>query len=471
MAEEPRTIIGLETHVQLTTKSKLFCSCPTNGPEEEPNTRVCDVCLGFPGTKPRLNKGVLDKAIAVALALNCKINYLMPWARKSYFYPDMSKNYQITQYDMPLAVNGYMNLEFKGETKKIRIRRIHIEEDPARLVHVGGDITKSDYTLVDYNRSGIPLIEVVTEPDLTSPEEARAYLNKLTSILEHLGVYDTSFVLKSDANVNVTGTKRAEVKNISGVKAVERALAYEVTRHKNMLRTGAINKQETRHYNPKTGLTNSLRLKETEEDYGYIIDPDLSWVKLDQEDIERIKSSLPELPDDRIKRFVKEYKLNNEQSEALISDKPLADFFEECVKKYSKPIVVANWIVTYLLKSFNYRGISLRESKVTVNGFIELLSLIDHGVITPRMAKDLIKDYVDTGKSPESIIKSKGLKKISEGLDSIVSKVIKDNPKAVSDFKAGQEKALHFLVGQVMKETKGQADTKKVTELIKKLVK
>lgn len=467
MAEEPKTIIGLETHVQLLTKSKLFCSCPTNGPEE-PNTRVCDACLGFPGTKPRLNKAVLDKAIAVAVALNCKFNYLMPWARKSYFYPDMSKNYQITQYDTPLAYDGYMMLEFGGETKKIRIKRIHIEEDPARLVHVGGDITKSDYTQVDYNRSGIPLIEVVTQPDLSSPEEARAYLNKLTSILEHLGVYDVNFVLKSDANVNVTGTKRAEVKNISGVKAVEKALAYEVTRHKNMLRSGKVSAQETRHYNSKTGLTHSLRLKETEEDYGYIIDPDLSWVKITDVDIKRIKDSLPELPDKRAKRFMRDYKLNKEQANTLINDKALADFFEQCIKIYDKPLVIARWIVTDLMKCLNYNSITIRDSKATVKDFVEMLKLIDDKTITESIAKDLIKDYVETGEAPAKIVKSKGLKRISEGLDSIIKKVLDSNKQAVSDYKRGNAKALEFLIGQVMKETKGQAEHDKVRELIKK---
>ncbi len=469
---EPKTIIGLETHVQLNTNTKLFCNCPTTG-LDKPNTRVCDVCLGFPGTKPRFNRMVLEKAVAVALALNCKFNKLMPWARKSYFYPDMSKNYQITQYDVPLAYNGYLMLDFEGRKKRIRIRRVHIEEDPARIIHVGGSIMKADYVQVDYNRSGIPLIEVVTEPDLSSPAEARAYLNKLISILEHLGVYDAAnFVLRSDGNVNVAGTKRAEVKNISGVKTVEKAMAYEVTRHRNLLRRGAALKQETRHYNPKTGLTHSLRVKETEEEYGYIIDPDLSWIKLSNELISRVRKSLPELPDERAKRFIKDYKLNVEQAGTLINDKSLADFFEECLKKHN-PLLIAKWIVTELMKSLNYHSISLRESGVTVKGFLELFSLMDDGIITSRMAKELVKDYVDLKKTPKQLVRAKGLKRISraEDLLSTIKKVIKNNSSAVRDYKSGQGRALHFLIGQVMKETGGQAEPGKVRELIKKSLK
>ncbi len=467
---EPKVIIGLETHVQLNTKSKLFCGCPTIG-LEKPNTRVCDVCLGLPGTKPRLNKAVLEKAIAVALALNCKINKLVPWNRKSYFYPDMCKNYQITQYDMPLAYDGYLMLDFEGKKKKIRIRRIHIEEDPAKLIHVGGDITKAEYVLVDYNRSGVPLIEIVTEPDIESPQEARAYLSKLVSILEHLGVYDiTNYVLKSDANVNITGTERTEVKNISGIKAVVKALSYEVTRHKNMLRRGVKPMRETRHYNPKTGLTHALRTKETEEDYGYIVDPDLSWISISSELIKQIKASLPELPDERAKRFVKDYGLNQEQANALINDKALADFYEECVKEYGEPVTIAKWIVTELLKSFNYHGITLRESNVKVSEFLELFKLMDEKIITARMAKELVKAYVDTSKSPKTLVAEQGLRRISktEELLGVVKKVIKENAEAVKDYKSGQEKALHFLVGQVMKETKGQAEPNKVREIIKK---
>ena len=277
-------MIGLETHVQLNTKSKMFCSCPTRG-DDKPNTRTCEVCIGAPGSKPRLNKEVVNKALSVALALDCKIAKRMTWDRKSYFYPDMGKNYQITQYDDPIGKQGTL----KVGNKKIRIRRIHMEEDPARLVHPGGSILQSNYVLVDYNRSGTPLVEIVTEPDMKSPEEAREYLRQLTSILEHLGVFEPGdFTIKSDCNISINGGKRVEIKNVSGIKNPELALKRELERQISL--KGKV-KRETRQFNPADGTTHALRTKESEMDYGYIVDPDLPWLVLSDEQIKKAKNS------------------------------------------------------------------------------------------------------------------------------------------------------------------------------------
>jgi len=452
-------IIGLETHVQLNTKSKMFCNCPTLG-DDEPNTRTCEVCIGAPGSKPRLNKAVVSKALAIALALNCKINKQMTWDRKSYFYPDMGKNYQITQYDDPIGKDGYLMVN----DHKIRIRRVHMEEDPARLVHPGGSILNSDYVLVDYNRSGVPLVEIVTEPDLDSPEEAREYLRQLTSILEHLGVYDSGdFTMKSDCNISLKGGERVEIKNVSGLRNPELALKGELARQQRL--HGKV-KRETRQFNPVDGTTHALRTKESEMDYGYIVDPDLPWLVISDDQIKEVKDSLPELPAGRVKRFVKEYKMNPGQAYTLVSDKALADFFEQSVKGYKNASRVAAWIDTQLLKCLNYNKETIRESKVTPKSFMELIELMDSGVITERLGKELIKDFVSTGVSPKKLVQKKGLGRLElSDLEKVVGKVLKDNKDL--DLK-NNPKQINFLIGQVLKATKGQADPNKVRELIKK---
>lgn len=454
-------VIGLETHVQLNTESKMFCQCPTRG-SDEPNTRTCEVCIGAPGSKPRINREVVNKALSVALALNCDINKRMTWDRKSYFYPDMSKNYQVTQYDTPLGVKGELKINGRG----IRIRRVHMEEDPARLVHAGGDIRSSDYVKVDYNRSGTPLIEVVTEPDLRSPEEARDYLRSLLSILEHLGVFEPGdYTIKSDCNISISGGKRVEVKNVSGLKDVEKALTYELVRQRNLLKRGKKVERGTRQFSPAGGTTYALRTKESEMDYGYIVDPDLPWLVLSDKMIKQVKKALPELPAGRIKRFIKDYGMNEEQAHTLVSDKALADFFEECVEGYDDPARIASWVDTQLLKCLNYNKQTLRESSVTPGSFMELIRLMDEGEITERLGKELIKDYVSTGRSPKELVEEKGLGTLSDReLEKVVEKVLKDNPDV--DIKK-DKKAINFLIGQVLKATKGQADPNKVRELIK----
>jgi aspartyl-tRNA(Asn)/glutamyl-tRNA(Gln) amidotransferase subunit B len=459
--------IGLEIHCQLATKSKLFCSDSTI--PAEPNTNVCPICLGFPGSKPKLNKTALDYGIMVALALNCKINKSMFFSRKSYFYPDMAKNYQITQYEIPLAKDGFLEIE----DSKIRIKRIHLEEDPAKLIHVGGDITSAKYVLVDYNRAGIPLLEIVTEPDFTSPKQVREFLEKLSSILEHLGVYDASreAALRVDANISLEGGERVEIKNISGFADVEKALNYEIVRQKGLLKMNVKVERETRHYDAERRITKSLRKKEYEEDYGYIFDPDLPKIEIDDSWLERIKAKMPELPDERVKRFVKAYNLSEYQAKVIVyTDKYLADFFEECCKLYDKPENAAKWIITYLLKSLNWHNITIRQSSVKPKDFVEFLELMDKGEITERYGKELIKEYVDTGISPRKLIEGKAVKFDEAQLERIVEEVIKENAKAVQEYKSGKAKAIEFLIGIALAKTNKQADPKKIREILLKKI-
>lgn len=463
-----KVIMGLEIHVQLNTKSKLFCNCSTDN--AEPNENTCPICLGFPGSKPKLNKAAVDMAIMVAHALNCKINKEMFFSRKNYFYPDMAKNFQISQYEVPLAVNG--GIEVLG--KKIRIKRVHMEEDPAKLMHIGGSITTAQHVLVDYNRSGVPLLEIVTEPDFSSTKEVREFLSKLTSILEHLEVYDASkeASLRIDANISLEGGARVEVKNITGFANVEKALSYEIVRQLNLRRMGMAVQRETRHFDAESKMTVTLRRKEFEEDYGYIFEPDLTKIVISKEWIAAVEKQMPELPDTRIKRFVKEYKLRERDAKVIVYvDKALADFFEDCVKIYKKPKVIARWIITDLLKCLNYHSINIRESKVKPRTFVQLLKLIDNGKITERLAKEVIKDYVATGESPFAIVKKKGLTLIEKKkLREIVKTVIEKHPQAIADIKAGKTKAIQFLIGQVLKEIKARADPKEVEKLIKELI-
>ncbi len=463
-----KTVIGLEIHCQLATKSKLFCGDSTTSKDAGPNINVCPTCLGFPGSKPKVNKKALDFGVMVALAFNCKINANMFFSRKSYFYPDLSKNFQITQYEIPLAVGGYLEIN----NKKIRIRRVHIEEDPAKLNHVGGDITSAKYVLADYNRAGVPLLEIVTEPDFESPKEVREFLEKLSSILEHLEVYDSSWdaALRVDANISMEGSERIEIKNITGFRDTERALAHEVIRQRGILRMGMKIQRETRHFDAERRVTKSLRKKEFEEDYGYIFEPDLTKIEISKEWVEKLKKEMPELPDHRANRLVKGYGIDEYEAKVIVyTDKHLADFFEHSCKIYKNYKEIAKWMITYLLKSLNWHEISIRESKARPETFVELLEMIDKNVITERLAKEIIKDYIDTGKSPKQIVKEKGLEGFkSIDLDDVIKRVINENAKVVSEYKSGKEKALEYLIGKVLEKTKKAADPKKIREMILK---
>ncbi len=464
-----RAVIGLEIHVHMLSKSKLFCSCPTDYEGKEPNTLVCPICLGFPGSKPKVNKKVIENAILAARALNCKINPEIFFSRKSYFYPDMAKNYQISQYEIPLAENGYLEIS----SKKIRIKRIHIEEDPAKLIHVGGDITTSQYVLIDYNRAGIPLLEIVTEPDFSNTKEVREFLFKLSSILAHLEIFNPSkeASLRVDANISLDGGARTEIKNITGFANVQKALDYEIVRQANLIRLGQKVERETRHFDEERRVTVSLRKKEFEEDYGYIFDPDLTKIEITQKWIKSI--SMPELPDARVKRLIKKYGIPAEQANIIVyTDKALADFFENCAKIYADRKKLARWIVTDLLKCLNWNKITIRESKVKPKDFVQLLKMIDRKVISEALAKEIIKEYVPTGKSPAKIVKERKLVMIKDRriLEKIVKEILEKNKKAVADYRAGKEKALEFLVGQVLMKMEKRVDPKIVREIIKSLI-
>jgi len=467
--------IGLETHVQLNSKSKLFCGCANpiylgKAPEElMPNSVTCETCLGMPGSKPRVNKAVIEMATKVALALNCKINPEIFFSRKTYFYPDMSKNFQITQYEIPLAEEGWLEIIGDGgKLKRIRIRRIQIEEDPARLVHVGG--LGGEYVLVDYNRSGIPLIEIVTEPDFASAEEARRYLNKLISILEYLGVYFSTSpaVLKSDANVSIEGGARVEVKNITGTAEIEKALNYEIVRQQNELRRGKKIVRETRGWDPGFGATVSMRIKEEEAEYGYIFEPDLTKITITKDKVEALKKELPELPDSKRARFVKQYKISETLAEGLTSDIAIANLFEAAARKVDAKIA-ASWIAGPLLKTLNWHTLTWREAGLREEWIIDLLKMFERGELTKVTAEQILRDVVEEKRSPQELTQKLGVKKIeTEELEEIVKRVLEKNQKAVADYKAGQQKALEFLVGQVVREARGAADAKKVRELLQR---
>jgi aspartyl-tRNA(Asn)/glutamyl-tRNA(Gln) amidotransferase subunit B len=457
--------IGLEVHTQLTSlKTKLFCGCSSDYREKEPNSMVCPVCLGLPGSLPVLNKKAVEYAVMAALALNCEVSKRMFFFRKNYYYPDLPKNFQITQYDraggVPLAVNGYLYVEDQGRRKKIRISRVHLEEDPGRLVHLG-PIDQSPYTLVDYNRSGMTLLETVTEPDMKSPREARTFLQKLRSVLEHLGIFDGSLegAMRCDANISLAGGTRVEVKNISSFKEVERALHFEITRQKRLLEKGVSVKRETRHWDENRRITVSLRTKEEEKDYRYFPEPDLVPIVLSKEYIDDIRAKMPELPDDRMKRFISSYDLPGYDAGVLVSSKALADFFEECAKLYDEPKTISNWMMSDLLRYLYENNLELQESKITPRKLVEMIRLIDEEVISGKIAKRILPRIIVTGEDPSKIVEEEGMVKITDRrvLGKVIDKVFSENRKAVDDALL-DEKAVHFLIGQLMKATEGKAD-------------
>jgi aspartyl-tRNA(Asn)/glutamyl-tRNA(Gln) amidotransferase subunit B len=461
-----RAMMGLEVHVQLLTESKLFCGCSTEHEGRDPNENTCPICLGFPGAKPKVNRRAVEHGIKISRALNCGVQPEIRFSRKSYFYPDMPKNFQISQFEVPLARDGSLLL---GE-RRIGITRVHLEEDPARLVHVGGGITTAKYVLIDYNRSGVPLVEIVTEPDVTSPKEARLFLDKLSVILDHLGVYDPrrEASIRVDANISLEGGQRVEVKNVTGFRNVEDALNYEIIRQRSMAEMGVEVERETRHFDAGTNTTVSLRKKEHEEDYGYIVEPDLVKIEVDEAWIDRLDAEMPELPDARIERFVSQYGIPRFQSRIIVNTGlDLSEFFEECHRLHSDPGAVASWIVTYLLKSLNFEGLSLGESEVRPGTFVELLELIDEGAISERLAKELIKEYVSTGVSPREIVESKNLGLMKENeLRKAVEVVLAENRRAVADYRAGREKAIEFLLGQVLRRIGARGRPEDVRKLI-----
>jgi aspartyl-tRNA(Asn)/glutamyl-tRNA(Gln) amidotransferase subunit B len=474
--------IGLETHVQLDTDTKLFCSCP-NCEAEEPNTHVCETCLGHPGSKPRLNEEVVNQAVKASEALDCDVNEEIFFSRKTYFYPDMSKNFQITQYEVPVGEDGEKQIKVGDEKKEIGITRLHIEEDPAKMKHVGGNISESDYTKVDYNRAGTPLLEIVTEPDFRSPEEARAYLQQLAQMLQYLDLYhpESDYSIKSDANISIEGGQRVEVKNITGTSEVEKALSYEISRQKQLKKRGREVEQQTRSFNSGTGATEAMRQKETEEDYGYIFDPDLTRQELAEELRKEIRKSLPELPQEKFERFREEYGLGDKLVESLVTEAELADDFEELAEKFDADLV-ASWMSGDLKKVLNYNELTYSESDLSKEFVEELLEMIRDDEISDRNAEKLLRDKLGSedqvvqvpatklnaeSPGPRVIAEQNDLLKAEEDeIDGFVKEAIDENPEAVEDFESGEEEAVNFLVGQVMEKSQGKADPKTAREKI-----
>ncbi len=458
-----KPIMGLEIHVQLATESKLFCGCPTKAPQGEPNTACCEVCLGMPGSKPVLNKKAVDYGLMIALALNCEINREFYFSRKTYFYPDLAKDFQITQYEVPLAVNGYVEL---NSGKKIRITRVHLEEDPAALVH-GEGLGKSAYSLVDYNRSGIPLAEIVTEPDIESAEEAREFLDHLLKILNYIGVYKLGEgVMKADSNVSIEGSERVEVKNVSGFRAVETALNYEVKRQQHMLSKGEKILRETRRFDEQKGSTMSLRKKETEADYGYIFDSDLTTVEIDGNMVKEARAKLPELHKDRAKRLAKEYRISDYDAKVISADLELGLLFEEAVKVDVK--LATTFLTRELLAILNRENLSLKEAEVDSEKIIALMKLLKGGKVTEKNAKLALVKYIAEKKDPVKFIEKEGLAKDLRGgeVENAVETFLKENQKAADDYRSGNKTAMNFMVGQIMRLTKGKAEPREIQRLL-----
>lgn len=468
MNSSGEVIIGLEIHVQLNKlRSKLFCSCSTSYHDSQPNTHVCPVCLGLPGSLPVINRKAIEYALRVALALGCEILDQTLFYRKNYYYPDLPRGFQISQYDFPLAINGEVVIDAdNGGEREVRIKRVHMEEDPGRLVHPGS-IETARYVLIDYNRSGMPLLEVVTEPDIRSPKEARNFINKLRSILEYLDVFDGSLegCLRVDANISLRGGARAEVKNISSYKGVEKALSFEVTRQRNLVRRGIKVAQETRHFDEARGITMTLRTKEEAEDYRYFPEPDLVPMRV-REWISRIKAELPELPDARRQRFIEQYGIKDEHAKTLTGEIRIANYFEEVAKK-TDPRMSATWIADVLKGELNYRDRDISEVKFPPAYMIEILEKLISNEITDSGAVEIIRTILDHGGSPGEIMARKDLARIERGpVETAVQEVLREQLKAVSDFKNGRQEALNYLLGQVLKKTKGKADPNDVRRLI-----
>ena len=471
-------VIGLEVHTELQTKTKIFCSCRTSF-GADPNTNVCPVCLGLPGVLPVLNKKVLEYAVRAGLALNCEISRFSKFDRKNYYYPDLPKNFQTSQFDLPICEHGYPDVEVEGEKRRIRITRAHMEEDAGKLVHHGTSITDSDYSLVDYNRTGTPLLEIVSEPDMRSAKEAVAYMEKMRAILQYVGISDCRMEegsLRCDANVSVRpvgqkelGTK-TEIKNINSFKGVERAIEYEAMRQAELLEDGGKVVQETRTWDEKEGVTKSMRTKEEANDYRYFPEPDLVPFTVSDEYIENIRKSLPELPDARKERYMKEFGLSSEDAVFMTNDKATADYFEAAVGAGADPKACVNWLMGEFASQLSTDGIEIAKAPVSAENLAALLKLISKGTISGKIAKKVFATMWKEGGNPEEIVKAQGLVQISDTaeLSKLVDEVVGKNPKAVEDFKAGKKKAVGALVGQIMKATKGKANPRVINELLNK---
>ena len=471
--EDYEVVIGLEVHAELSTKTKIFCSCPTAF-GAAPNTHTCPICMAMPGTLPVLNEKVVEYAVKAGLATNCEISRNSKNDRKNYFYPDLPKAYQISQFDKPLCEHGYVEIDTKERKKKIRITRIHIEEDAGKLNHdeFGGG------SLVDLNRAGVPLIETVSEPDIRSAEEAESYLRKLKSIFEYIEVSDCKMQegsLRADVNVSVkkkTDTKlgtRTEMKNMNSFRSIVRAIEYEVDRQIDILEDGGTITQETLRWDDVSGKTFPMRDKEDAQDYRYFPDPDLVAINLSEEYIENLKNTLPELPESRKERYINEYNLSEKDANIITSSKYLSDLFEEASEVCGNRKAVNNWIISDISRILNEKELEADQIPFTAEHLGHLVELIDKGTISSSIGKKVIEELFENPKEPEEIIKEKGWIQISDegAIKEVVLKVLEENPASVADYKAGKDRAIGFLVGQAMKATKGKANPQMLNKMLK----
>ncbi len=476
--EDYTIVIGLEVHAELMTKTKLFCSCSTSFGNEA-NSQVCPICLGLPGTLPVLNEKAVEFAVKAGSALNCEIANFSKFDRKNYFYPDLTKAYQISQYEMPICRYGQVEFFVNGVKKVVGINRVHMEEEAGKSVHSGATITDSEFSLEDYNRCGIPLIEIVSEPDMRSPEEARIYMETLRNILRYANVSDCKMEegsLRCDANISLMpkgATKfgtRSEIKNMNSFKAVQKALEYEALRQAELLDAGKKVVQETRTWDDSAGITMSMRSKEEAHDYRYFPEPDLVPIVLTDEYIQNLKDSLPELPVAKLNRYLNELELPPYDAELITANKDLADYFEAVLEYYKDAKVVSNWLMGEFMRLINEQGLEIDQVKVKPKDLAAMFTLQDKGVISSKIAKTVFEDMFKTGKDPDAVVKEKGLVQISDvsEIENIVQDVIKNNPAPVSQYLEGKEKVLGFLVGQVMKFSHGKANPQMANEYLKK---
>ncbi len=469
-------VIGLEIHAQLATQSKIFCSCSTQF-GKPPNESTCPVCLGLPGALPVLNRRVVEFAIRLGLATHCTIRLDSQFARKNYFYPDLPKAYQISQFDRPICENGWLDIEVAGQTHRISITRIHMEEDAGKLVHE----EDGDSSFVDLNRAGVPLLEIVSEPDLRTPEEAKAYMEKMHSIVTYLGISEGDMEkghFRCDANVSLRpigqekfGT-RTETKNLNSFRFVQQAITYEIARQTEELLDGKRIVQETRLWDSVKKNTYSMRSKEEAHDYRYFPDPDLPVVRISSDFVEQIRNQLPELPDAKKQRFMGSFGLSTYDAEVLVADKQVAEYFEEVVAAKADPKLVCNWISGELMRLMNENKVDIRNIGIPAKSLASLIQFLQEGSISGKIAKTVFEEMVRSGKDPATIIEARGLKQVSDegALRGLLETLLSNNPKQVEQFRAGKTQIKGFFVGQVMKETKGQANPQIVNQLLEELL-
>lgn len=467
-----KTIIGLEIHVELQTNTKMFCGCK-NEYGCPPNTNVCPVCLGHPGTLPRVNKKAVEYAIMAGVAFNCEISKDMKMDRKKYFYPDLVKGYQITQNDTPICKNGFIEIEIDGMLKKIRLQRIHIEEDTGKSIH-----NESGHTLLDYNRSGVPLIEIVSQPDMNSPEEAILFLNKLKETIKFIGISDVKMEegsLRCDVNLNMvdeeTGfkTKITEIKNLNSFKAALRAMEYEQQRHSENLKNNISGEKETRRWDEAELKTVVMRMKDVDNDYVFSVEADIPYIRLTDEFIDSIKKNMPELPDEKKSRFLKDYGLSEYDANVLTQNKFLSEYFEKVVENVNDATLVANWLLSDVLRRIKDLDILIEEIPLNIDSFTSLLKLIKEGKINANVGKKLLRELFEKGDfDPVKVVEERGLVQISDDgyLIEIVEEVLKNNQNSIEDYRKGKDRALGYLMGECMKASKGKGNPKKFNELI-----